>query len=263
MTNEEKRSVFELMSKKFETDEFREYFLDMCEHIPDYIFTIPSSTSLKYHNKTQCKVHGQIHHVYMFFAVLEYRLSLEWNRQKYNTPEIRDAMRCVPAFHDAIKCGMNGSMYTVPQHPALAGQWVIATSVKHDVGDKYKTMIARMCEAHSGEWNTNKEGKEILPKPRNDMEFFIHECDYLSSRRNIDMEVPQTLADALSKLGDDPEDDLPDINDYVLTFGKYKDQKLVDVYKENPGYIAWCKDNIYTEPARTMIKRITERGKDE
>lgn len=50
----DKVKVFEELLNKFETDEMREYCADMIKEIPDYIFTIPSSTSFKYHNKTQC-----------------------------------------------------------------------------------------------------------------------------------------------------------------------------------------------------------------
>ena len=55
----DKVKVFEGLLNKFETDEIRDYCADMIKEIPDYIFTIPSSTSFKYHNKTQCQPHGQ------------------------------------------------------------------------------------------------------------------------------------------------------------------------------------------------------------
>ena len=58
----DKVKVFEGLLNKFETDEIRNYCTDMIKEIPDYIFTIPSSTSFKYHNKTQCQPHGQIFH---------------------------------------------------------------------------------------------------------------------------------------------------------------------------------------------------------
>ena len=32
--------------------------------------------------------------------------------------------------------------------------------------------------------------------------------------------------------------------DSLFDFGKYKGQKLIDVYKHNPSYIDWCKDNV-------------------
>ena len=69
MKNQNKYKIFEPMSNTFETDLIKRYFLDMVQEIPDYIFTMPSSTSGKYHNKTQCETYGQIYHIYMFSEI--------------------------------------------------------------------------------------------------------------------------------------------------------------------------------------------------
>ena len=66
-----KIKVFENLLNKFETEEIKNYCTDMIKEIPDYIFTIPSSTSFKYHNKTQCQPHGQIFHILMFAEVMK------------------------------------------------------------------------------------------------------------------------------------------------------------------------------------------------
>ena len=70
MTKLEKVLVFKQLLNQFETEEMRSYCEDMIEQIPDYIFEIPSSTSGKYHNKTQCKPHGQIYHIIMFAEIM-------------------------------------------------------------------------------------------------------------------------------------------------------------------------------------------------
>ena len=193
MTREQKQKIFEPLSKNFETERFKLYYLDMVAEIPDYIFTMPSSTSGKYHNATQCEKHGQIYHIYMFDSILNHRLRLKMNKEKYRTLEERDAMRCVPVFHDAIKCGWNGSLHTVHEHPMLAAEWVRNTKVENDIPSEYKEMIAGMCEAHSGEWTTNRRSSVVLPEPRNDMELFIHECDILASRADLDYVITDEL----------------------------------------------------------------------
>ena len=70
MKNQNKFNVFEPMLTNFETDLIKNYFVDMIQEIPDYIFTMPSSTSGKYHNKTQCETYGQVYHAYMFSEIL-------------------------------------------------------------------------------------------------------------------------------------------------------------------------------------------------
>lgn len=248
-----KRDIFELLTTNFETQEFRDYFLDMVDHIPDYILTMPSSTSGKYHNASQCQLHGQLYHIFMFQSILEHRLRLKGNKERFQTPEIRDSMRCVSAFHDAIKCGWNGSQYTVQDHPRLAADWVMTTQVEHDIDDQYRKFIADMCEAHSGEWNTNRSGQVILPEPKNDAEFFIHECDILSSRTDLDWIISDELKAALDAI---PK---PKPEEYVLTFGKHKGETLGEVKELYPDYIDWMRENIDREPLKSMLEELWPR----
>lgn len=254
MTREEKISVFQPYLDKFETDKMRLYCTDMIAQIPDYIFTMPSSTSGKYHNATQCQPHGQIYHIIMFAEIMNYRLALKGNQEKFKSPAQRDAMRCVPFFHDALKCGTDGGQWTVHEHPMLAGTWVRETNVEHDIEDNIKEAIARMCERHSGEWTSSKKSKVVLPEPENAMELFCHECDILSSRNNIDMQPPEYLNDIFGEENTKVEFD----ENYVMPFGKHAGQKLIDVYKAHPDYIAWCEENIHKKDVLNMIKAMKE-----
>ena len=250
----DKVKVFEGLLNKFETDEIRDYCADMIKEIPDYIFTIPSSTSFKYHNKTQCQPHGQIFHILMFAEVMNYVLGLEYVKEKTNERQ-RDCLRCTPIFHDAIKCGLNGSQYTVHEHPMLAGEWVRNTSVEHDVDADTKAYIARLCESHSGEWTSTKRSKTVLPKPENDEQFFVHMCDYLASRSNLDMTYSDDVLAILNNV-EIPKQELPDINTYVLNFGKHSGEKLVDVAQSDPSYISWAKENMNREPIKSLLAQL-------
>ena len=242
----DKRKICELLTTKFETQEFKDYFLDMCEEIPDYIFTMPASTSGKYHNAKQCERYGQLYHIFMFQSIIEHLLRLKHNRERFPTPQDRDAMRCVPMFHDAVKCGWEGSRWTVAEHPMLAKQWILDTKVEHDLG-AYKLVIANMCEAHSGEWNKDRSGNVIMSEPRNDMEFFIHECDILASRVDLDWIVSDELKALL------PEEDP---KEFIVPLGKYKGRKLIDVFEEDPDYCKWMRENIEREPLKSMVEKL-------
>ncbi len=251
MTKENKRNIFSLLAANFETEEFKNYYLDMVENIPDYIFTMPSSTTGKFHNAKQCETYGQIYHIFMFDSVLNHRLKLKHNQELYSTSEERDAMRCVPTFHDAIKCGLNGSQYTVQDHPVLAKEWVLQTKTICDIPDNYKQMIADMCETHSGQWNKSRSGKVIMPEPRNDREFFIHECDILASRADLDYIIPVELTDILKN---NIAVTLPDPNTYVMPFGKYKGYTIKEIADKDSDYIRWAKENITKQPFKDLFK---------
>ena len=245
----ERQKIFKRLLDQFETEEFRAYCSDMIEKIPEYIFEIPSSTSYKYHNKTQCQPHGQIYHILMFGEIMNYILSLEYVRENtVVTPEVRDMMRCTPIFHDAWKCGNAGSKYTVHEHPMLAGEWVRNTKVEHDISTDSKDFIAALCESHSGQWTTTNRSKVVLPKPQNDYQFLVHLCDYLSSRSNIDMIYDEEIKTALSE-------DIDPLK-YVLPFGKYSGKTIEEVMKIDVQYIKWAKNNIDKEPLKTILKEI-------
>ena len=184
--------------------------------------------------------------------------------KKYNTPIIRDAMRCVPVFHDAIKCGWNGSQHTVSDHPVLAAKWVRETEVEHNVDNTIKEFIARLCESHSGEFNKDRKGNVIMPKPRNDAEFFIHECDILSSRADLDMIISKELKDILfkiaSKNGDEAEkEEKPDGKgeEFRISFGKHAGKTLKEIEQTDFDYITWLKQQSWLkEPLKTYLKQF-------
>ena len=246
-----KREIFKLLTTNFEIEGMKQYYLDMCEEIPDYIFTMPSSTSGKYHNQTQCQEHGQLYHIFMFHSILEHLLRLKHNKERFSTPEERDAMRCVPAFHDAVKCGWNGSQYTVQDHPKLAAKWVLDTKVVHDIPLPIKQMIADMCESHSGQWNKNRSGEVIMSEPRNEREFLIHECDILASRPDLDWIISDDLKKAIAGNFEEPK-----IDDYLIPMGKYKDRYLVEIFALDRDYCEWMLENITRQPLLSYLKEL-------
>lgn len=254
MTNEQKISVFLQSLSKFETKEMMLYCRDMIAQIPDYIFDMPSSTSGEFHNATQCRPHGQVYHIIMFAEILNYLLALKHNKEKFKSPIQRDAMRCLPYLHDAMKCGVDGGQWTVHEHPMLAGAWIRETRVEHDIDPKVKEAIARMAERHSGEWTTSKRSNVVLPEPENEMEKMIHMCDILSSRSNIDMHPPEYLKDIFGDIKTEVAFD----ESYTLSFGKHSGERLIDVYNKEPDYIDWLENNIHKRDTLQMIKAMKE-----
>ena len=262
MTSDKKITVFTELLEAFETNMIRDYCKDMIKEIPDYIFEIPSSTSLKYHNATQCQRHGQLYHIRMFGEIMNYILGLEYTRTNIaTTPDVRDLMRCTAILHDALKCGRNGSKYSVFEHPALAAEWVKNSRVEHDIPDEYKQMLSDMCMRHSGEWNTSKRSAFTLDKPENSLEFCVHLCDYLSSRSNIDMEYSEDFKAVLAAL-DGEIYERKEVKEtpvtpetYTMPFGKHSGKTLIQIKNEDPSYITWAKENM-GEPLKGLLAQI-------
>lgn len=252
----ERKLVFKRLLDQFETEEIRAYCEDMIELIPEYIFTMPSSTSYKYHNATQCQEHGQLYHILMFGEIMNYILGLDYVRGSIaRTPKERDMLRCTPMFHDAFKCGDGLSgQFTKHEHPLYAATWVKETKVEHDISDEDKETIALWCASHSGQWTTNKKSQTILPAPKDDKSFLVHLCDYLSSRQNIDMIYDVDTLEYITGKREETTKLTPET--FVVRFGKYKGHTLKDISYIDPGYIEWCKNNISEGPITLLLKEM-------
>ncbi|MCD3326841.1 hypothetical protein G8V02_07945, partial [Clostridium botulinum D/C] len=49
--------------------------------------------------------------------------------------------------------------------------------------------IVKAIRSHMGEWNKDyRTKKEVLPLPKTRIERFVHMCDYLASRKSINIE---------------------------------------------------------------------------
>ena len=240
---------FEKFLDTFENDEMRNYCKDMIELSDDYIWKIPSSTSLKYHNKTQCQPGGQLYHILMACEIMNYILGLKYVKDKYDKPKQRDCFRIAICLHDMKKTG--GGQFTVHEHPVLVQKWIENTSVDHDIDEKLKKYIGRLCASHSGEWTTSNKSDFVLPEIENDEQFLVHLCDYLASRNNIDMIYSDSLKEIIESF-----QDLPDINSYQLTFGKHAGKTLVQIKNEDPSYILWMQTQELRYPVNELLKTI-------
>lgn len=180
-----KVDVFGSVLESFENENMKLYCIDMIKLMPDYNFTMPSSTTLKYHNATQCQPGGQSYHVIMVATIMNYILSLEYVKEKYSDSVQRDCLRIAAILHDAQKT--EGGKYTTHTHPVAAQKWVEETSVEHDIDKRLKRYIAWLIASHSGEWSTSNKSDVVLPKPKRDDQMLVHICDILGSRSNLDM----------------------------------------------------------------------------
>ena len=104
--------------------------------------------------------------------------------------DIRQIGNHLSILHDGLKHGFPEEKYTRADHPVLISDFIKSFEVD---GDPEKTciltMLSRGVLTHMGQWNTDfKTGKEIMPKPKTRFQKFVHLCDYLASRKYVEME---------------------------------------------------------------------------
>ena len=90
--------------------------------------------------------------------------------------------------HNGIKYGVEGGKYSVVTHPTDMVKFIESNDKICKVIDRLTLDVICNCIAsHMGSFNTNRNGVEILPKPTSNMQQFVHLCDFLASRRFIEV----------------------------------------------------------------------------
>lgn len=149
--------------------------------VPEYFFTMPASTSGKYHPSYALGEGGLIRHTKAAVNIAEDLLKLEQNASLSEAHH--DNIIAALILHDSVKKGMEGSAWTTNEHPKDAAKLFKDTyeSNKMFVNVRPHTVetVSKMIASHMGQWDC--EG--LLSKPETEGEKFVHLCDYLASRK--------------------------------------------------------------------------------
>lgn len=169
----------------------REYTEKLLEKVPEYFWKIGASSSTKYHPSYQLGEGGLLRHTeaMCFIAKDLFRAGM------FNfTPREQDLILIAIIFHDAFKNGNVDSGHTVPEHPILAADFIRFNPDSYSyLTSEEINLISDGIETHMGRWNTDRENNEIMAKPVTEYQKFIHLCDYIGSRRYLDMDFNNAL----------------------------------------------------------------------
>ena len=150
--------------------------------LPSYFWTMPASTTGKYHPDVELGEGGLLRHSKAVTRIGYELLKIEMFQNAYNELE-RDLILFSLMFHDGMKLGLNGSKYTIFEHPIEMAKFIKANKDKLNLNEEEIELVCNMISSHSGQWNTNPYSDIELPKPKSKMEKFVHMCDYLASRK--------------------------------------------------------------------------------
>ena len=167
-------------------EELKKFAYFCMEKVPQYFFKVAASSTGKYHPAYTLGEGGLVRHVKAAVKIASCLLDLEQN-QNLN----RDCIIFALIFHDCLKHGKEESGHTVFLHPKLAADfiWDLAHEYQGKLNEQLIEIICNCIDSHMGEWNTNKYDTETLEKPFTEEEKFVHMCDYLASRKFLNVEV--------------------------------------------------------------------------
>lgn len=235
-------------------DDIREFATVLVDNLPNYIWQVGASSTGKYHPAYSLGVGGLMRHQIAVVRFLNYFFELE----QYKTPlgdRKMDLMRVAGLVHDGRKSGeqvdYERSKFTKFDHPLQMANIIRSYDGQYLNHDDIE-FIAHCVESHMGQWNTDRKSSTVLPKPLDIYQHFVHLADYLASRKDLTMNF-----DGYAQ----PKVEIPNVDEYVLNFGKHNGKKLVDVFAHHRDYLDWCKENLRKEPLMSLIKQLEEREK--
>lgn len=153
--------------------------------LPDYFFEIPASSTGKYHPDFASTSHGLVKHTKVAVRIAKELLD---NPGLNNfTDDEKDIIIMALILHDGCKSGMVKEKYTRFDHPLIICDLINENRSKLSLNDDEVDLLTRIISSHMGIWNKDYNGNEVLPIPKDKYQRFVHLCDYLSSKKFIDV----------------------------------------------------------------------------
>ena len=238
-------NVFSEELNLIQNPKYKELLKEIIENAPAYFFTMPASTSGKYHPALSLGEGGLVRHTKVV-AKLMIMLS-KLKMFKFSDDE-KDLLLIAAIAHDMLKKGENKTGHTVNDHPQFAYDFVLKCVLKV-IGDNWDndyiyTCLLNPIKTHMGEWG--------VQLPENEEEKLLHICDYISAQKELTYNFNE----------EEYIKTIPKTGSLTIEFGKYKGKTLDEVRKINLDYLIWVKDNADKVPgAKEMARKYLEEQK--
>lgn len=154
--------------------------------LPDYFFNIPASSTGKYHPSFALGEGGLVRHTKAAVRIAYELINNNCIGNVFNNLE-KDLIILSIIMHDGCKSGLIKGEYTVANHPLIVSQLIKENSNKLTLSIEELNLLCAMIETHMGEFNKDYRGNTILPLPQNKYQKFVHMCDFLASKKFLDI----------------------------------------------------------------------------
>lgn len=182
-----KEDVFKTELQYIKDNEIREKAKKIINLLPDYFFEVPASSTGKYHPSFSQGEGGLVRHTKVATTIANELLNNNSVIGDAFTPKEKDLMILCLLVHDGLKSGLVKQEYTVFEHPILIGKYIIENNDKLNFSDKELEFIDSTIKTHMGEWTKDYNGNEVLERPHNKYQKFVHMCDFLSSKKFLNV----------------------------------------------------------------------------
>lgn len=207
MTKEERLSLFREEIDLIPSDTFRELVSTLLASAPDAFFHAPASSTGKYHPSYALGEGGLVRHVKAAVRIGKSLLDAGVYRMRdedfcFDPDSFSTVILSSLILHDLYKFGLDADQYvpgvthTEHSHPLLIGRKIIeaANAMIADgqmSRDEYMLAhyIKEAVQCHHGKFTYSAHSPVILPEPYSWCSWLVHICDYLASRKFIEVRL--------------------------------------------------------------------------
>lgn len=251
MNSSERIETFQRELSYIADNKLKEFAKIILENADDYFFTVPASSSGKYHPDFARGNGGLVRHTraVTYFLNELIRPNIEF---KDITRREGDLLIIAAIAHDIKKQG-NNTGHTVNEHPLLGAEYV--KKMWKEYGKDLLTKddvdyIYAAVRSHMGPWCD-------VP-PTELPEILLFYADYIASRKEI--EGLTFISNDDHSEAEAYEAPVYTIDGYKFDFGKTKGMTIEEAYKKEPGYIKWMayKEGFGNVEVQNLVREYVE-----
>ncbi len=158
----------------------------MLNKLPAYFYEVPASSTGKYHPSFALGELGLVRHTKAAVRIAHELLNNNTIGSAFTEKE-KDLIIMSVILHDGCKSGLTKTEYTVVNHPLIVSNLIKENSKNLRINEEDIKLVCNMIESHMGEFNKDFKGNTVLPLPTNKYQKFVHMCDFLASKKFLDI----------------------------------------------------------------------------
>jgi len=177
--------VFEKEISYIKDNRIKESLITMLNLLPEYFYHVAASSTGKYHPEFSLGDAGLVRHTKVATRIAKELLDNP-AVNNFNDNE-KDLIIFSIILHDGLKHGKIKNEYVVFEHPIIMANYITENKDKLSLTEEELNLVCRCIKTHMGPWTKNYKGEEILEPPIDKYQRFVHMCDYLSSKKFLDV----------------------------------------------------------------------------
>lgn len=253
MDTEKRLNLFKRELSYIKDSNIRDFAKTLIENADDYFFTVPASSSGKYHPDFARGNGGLVRHtkavVYFTNEIIRSELQFGDTINEHTA----DLLLVAALAHDIKKQGNGIEGHTVKEHPTLAADYVKRMWVNdlHGISGEDIDFVYDVIRSHMGPWQE--------PKPKTREQLIVYYADYVASRKEIN--GLSIINEEESGEWEEPipiEAPIMTVDSYVFDFGKTRGMTIAESYQKEPGYIKWManKEGFGNAEVQDLVKEF-------